>query len=114
MKEDPRIPDNLLNRITKDFLTTFKRELDKTFSKFNKLKPTYWNFYQWFDDSSGYYDSLISACKLHNFMDLFNYIKSIDIEDRYSLCVELTELLHKNEIIEEGSQDDALPVPWFA
>ena len=100
---DPKFPQEIQCRITDDFLITFKDELDKIFSDKKPSKPTYWNFYQWFDSTGGFYSALKSTCELYNFMELYNYLQDLEWHDSDILDSSLTEMLYKRGIIKEGT-----------
>ena len=100
---EPKFPEEIQCRITDSFLITFKDELDKIFADKKPAKPTYWNFYQWFDSTGGFYSALKSTCELYNFMELYNYLQSLEWYDSDILDSSLTEMLYKRGLIKEGT-----------
>lgn len=116
MEEQLKYPDGMLENITDEFLVTLKNELDTTFNYCRKpMQTTYWNFYQWFDNTTGFDQAFKATCNIHKLYELYNYRNSflnIDINIYDALGVELTEMLYKRGIIEKGDSEHALPVPW--
>jgi hypothetical protein len=98
-----KFPHEIERNITNEFLATLKDNLDETFADKMPSSPTYWNFYQWFDSTGGFYSSLKKACKTHHFMKLYKYLTGLKWYDSDILDASLTEMLYKNGIIEEGS-----------
>lgn len=112
---NPKFPEEIQSRITNEFLTTFKNCLEIIFNEhLNNLhkKPTYWNFYQWYDNSEGFNKALYTACELHNLMDLYTYRKSMELTDNEDLGVLFTAMLYEHGIIEEGCVEEAMPCPF--
>jgi hypothetical protein len=107
-------PNSIINRITDDFLETFKQELENEVREESNMpdKPTYWNYYQWFDNTNGFDKALKTACELHNLNDLYDYRSNKGHEEADILGGQITELLYKRGIIEEGNIDDAYPIPF--
>jgi hypothetical protein len=101
--DEPKYPDYIQERITNEFLTTFKEELENIFTKEKPDKPTYWNYYQWFDSTQGFETALKNACEIHNFMELYDYLQSLEWYDSDILDSELTELLYKRKLVKKGS-----------
>ena len=100
---NPRFPEEIQCRITDSFLITFKDELDRIFADKKPAKPTYWNFYQWFDSTGGFDDALKSTCELHDFMELYEYLQGLEWYDSDILDGSLTEMLYKRGIIKKGT-----------
>ena len=115
--EEVKFPDYISNRIDKVFLDLLKTELDTVFLEelclLNKT-PTYWNFYQWFDDTSGFIKALKLTCDELNFSELYEYIYSKNFSERNILGSSLTEMLYKFGVIKEGLEDDILPCPFIS
>jgi hypothetical protein len=106
--KDPTFPEDILVKITDDFLTTFKTELEKTFpTQFTDIEtPTYWNFYQWLDSTCGFYGALKASCELHNFIELYDYLQSLEWFDSDILDGSLTEMLYKRGLVEAGNVNE--------
>jgi len=116
--DEPKYPDYIREQITDEFLMTFMKELDNNFKCYKKpRRPTYWNFYQWFDNSIGFNEALEATCKLHNLNELYQYKETFfntDMDTYDELGCRITEMLYERGIIEEGDSDHAMPVPWMA
>lgn len=110
-----KFPQYIEQRITKEFLSTLKINLDielkEYLDKFKKI-PTFWNFYQWFDNSNGFNKALKNACALHNLNDLYTYRDSLELYDNEMLGGILMMMLYEKEIIQEGEFNDAMPCPF--
>lgn len=115
--EEPKYPNYIEDLITDEFLMTFIKELDETFKSYQKPKCiTYWNFYQWFDNSAGFNEAFLTSCILHNLNELYEYRESFynkDMDTYDELGCRITEMLYEKGIIEEGDSDHAMPVPWM-
>lgn len=114
-----KLPNRKLRLITKEFLQTFKIELDNIFSGESSLihipfdKRTYWNYYQNLDSSSGFYKALKITCQKHNLTKaIYEYFRNKAWYISDSLDCELTELMYKLGVIEEGSIDELNDVGW--
>lgn len=90
-------------RITDEFLTTFRDELDKLCYEQNPRKPTYWNYYQFLEGTGGFYAALETSCSIHNLDDLYWYLDKLPWYKSDRLDGSLTEMLYKRKIIEEGT-----------
>jgi len=101
--DEPKFPEYIQQRITMEFLTSFKNELEIVFEDKRPDKPTYWNYYQFLDTTCGFYSALEKACEIHDFMDLYEYLHGLEWYDSDKLDSSLTEMLYKYGIIEEGS-----------
>ena len=106
-----KFPEDIQVKITDEFLTTFKNELDNVFSKEKPNNATYWNFYQWFDSTQGFYIALEKACEIHKLRELYDYLEDIGSYFNDILAGSLTEMLYERHIVEEGSFEDAYPNP---
>ena len=111
--EQYKLPNRKLKLITKEFLQTFKIELDNVFSGESSLihipfeKRTYWNYYQNLDSTSGFYKALKTTCQRHNLNKaIYGYFRSRRWYISDYLDSELTELMYKLGVIEEGSIDE--------
>ena len=111
--EQYKLPNRKLKLITKEFLQTFKTELDYIFGGESSLihipsdKRTYWNYYKNLDYTSGFYKALKTTCQKYNLEKaVYKYFQSRPwyISDYFDS--ELTELMYKLGIIEEGSVDE--------
>lgn len=101
--DNPKFPDEIQQRITDEFLITLKDELENVFVEGKPDNPTYWNYYQWHDTTCGFYTALKIACELHNFMELYDYLKNLEWYDSDILDSSLTEMLYKRGLIKEGT-----------
>jgi len=118
--DEPKFPEEIQCRITDEFLITFKQEWDKILIKYfdilhknlHKHKATYWNFYQWFDNSCDFNKALFNACELHNLKDLYQYREDLGCYYNEPLGIRLTEMLCERGIIEEGKHEDVMPCPY--
>ena len=115
--EEVKFPDDILNKIDKVFLDLLKTELDTVFLEelclLNKT-PTYWNFYQWFDNTNGFDKALKETCEELDFQELYNYRDTKDFWEKDILGASLTEMLYKFGVIKEGLEDDILPCPFIS
>ena len=115
--EEVKFPDYISNRIDKVFLDLLKTELDTVFLEelclLNKT-TTYWNFYQWFDNTNGFDKALKNACNELNFQEIYKYRDSKDFWEKDILGASLTEMLYKFGVIKEGLEDDILPCPFIS
>lgn len=114
--ENIQFPDYIQERITDEFLITFKEELEDVFidDSIKPEHPTYWNYYQWFDRLTGFNKALKSACEIHSLNDLYEYRQSKSLDDiNEILGGRLTEMLYERGIIEEGNIDEAYPMPFI-
>ena len=117
MEEEVKFPDYILNKIDKVFLTLFKTELDTVFFeelRLLKKEPTYWNFYQWFDNTNGFNKALKSSCGELDSSELYEYRDSKDFWEKDILGASLTEMLYQHNVINEGVIDDILPCPFIS
>ena len=96
-------PKDLRLRITDEFLTIFRDELDKLSYKQCPRHPTYWNYYQFLDGTGGFYAALETSCNIHNLDDLYWYLDKLPWYKSDRLDSSLTEMLYKRKIIEKGS-----------
>ena len=115
--EEVKFPDYISNRIDKVFLDLLKTELDTVFLEelclLNKT-TTYWNFYQWLDNTNGFDKALKNACNELNFQEIYKYRDSKDFWEKDILGASLTEMLYKFGVIKEGLEDDILPCPFIS
>jgi hypothetical protein len=118
--DNQNLPVELQERITNEFLLTLKNCLDITLAEnldylhneLHKQNATFWNFYQWFDNSNGFNKALKTACKLHNLMDLYTYRETLNIYDNEIIGGILMMMLYEHGIIDEGDYNDAMPSPF--
>ena len=108
-----KLPNRKLKLITKEFLQTFKIELDNTFSVESSLihipfdKRNYWNYYQNLDSTGGFYKALKITCQKYNLEKaIYEYFQSRSWYISDYLDSELTELMYKLGVIDEGSIDE--------
>ena len=94
-------PKDIRLRITDEFLTTFKDELDKVSCK--PEHSTYWNYYQFLDGTGGFYKALEESCEIHNLDDLYWYLDKLPYYKSDKLDSSLTEMLYKRRIIKKGT-----------
>jgi len=113
-----QFPEEIQQCITNEFLSTLKVNLDVMLSKEldnlrNNLhkQPTFWNFYQWFDNSNGFNKALKIACKSHDLMELYTYRESMELDENEMLGGIIIMMLFEQGIIKEGDYDDAMPCP---
>ena len=111
--DDIRVYKKLPNRkkklLTNDFLTTFKDELIKVFSKeYEDLtKETYWSFYAYIEECCGFDEALKIACKKHNLTKaIYEYGGRMQWYEYDVFASDLTRLMIEKGIIEEGEIDD--------
>lgn len=111
--DDIRVYKKLPNRkkklLTNEFLTTFKDELIKVFSKeYEDLtKETYWSFYSYLGESCGFDEALKIACKKHNLTKaIYEYGRRMQWYEYDAFSDDLTRLMVEKGIIEEGKIDD--------
>lgn len=110
-KFDYKLPKRKKNLMTKEFLQTFKQELDNVFNKENDYQPlenrNYWNTYQYMESTCGFYDALKSACMKHNLTKaIYEYACKMPYYDSDLFDSELTLLMVERGIIEEGNIDE--------
>lgn len=96
-------PKEIQSRITKEFLITFRDELDKVFYEQKPRYPTYWNHYQFLDNNGGFYDALETSCEIHNLNELDWYMNQSPWYISDKLGGRLTEMLYERKIIEKGT-----------
>lgn len=109
-----QFPKSIRKRITNEFLQTFKEQLELAEKDESTMPehPTYWNYYQWFDNTCGFDKALKIACELHSLNDLYEYRDKSGYPNSDVLGGQITELLYKRGIINEGSIDDPYPMPF--
>ena len=111
--DDIRVYKKLPNRkkklLTNEFLTTFKDELIKVFSKeYEDLtKETYWSFYAYIEECCGFDEALKIACEKHNLTKaIYEYGRRMQWYEYDVFSGDLTKLMVEKGIIEEGEIDD--------
>lgn len=111
--EQYKLPKRKLKLITKEFLQTFKTELDYIFGGESSLvhipsdKRTYWNYYQNLDSTGGFYRALKITCQKYNLgKAIYEYFQSKPWYISDCLDSELTELMYKLGVIDEGNVDE--------
>jgi hypothetical protein len=105
-------PENIQQKITDEFLMTFKTELDKILIGRLPDNPTYMD-YQWFDNTDDYfYPALKTTCSIHNTMELYEYLQNLGCYYNEALGGKLTEMLYERNIIEKGKLEDIYPDPF--
>lgn len=107
---DYKIPKRKKNLMTKEFLQTFKDEIDNVFSGENypEVKQrNYWNFYFNLENTGGFYEALKLACKKYNLVKaIYMYACKMPWHDSDLFDDELVSLMIKHGIIEEGKIED--------
>lgn len=103
-----RLPNKKKWLLTDAFLTTFKEELDKIFEfKIEDKNPTYWNHYCWLDGTCGFYEALKITSEKHNVKKaIYEYACRLPWYHSDIFNGELTRMMCKRGIIEEGSVDE--------
>ncbi len=105
-----KLPKRKRNLITKEFLQTFKQELDNIFNKDEYVpieKRNYWNTYQLLESTGGFYEALKSACIKHNLTKaIYKYSSKMPWYDSDIFDDELLLLMVERGVIEEGSVDE--------
>ena len=102
-----RLPNKKKWLLTDEFLTTFKEELDIVFKIKPEENPTYWNTYMWLDSTSGFYAALKKTSEKYNVKKaIYEYACKLPWYDSDFFDSELTEMMYKRGIIEEGSPDE--------
>ena len=102
-----RLPNKKKWLLTKEFLTTFKEELDKVFGIKGEENPTYWNTYAGLDGTSGFYTALEVASEKHNVKKaIYEYASKMPwyLADQFDS--ELTIMMYQKGVIEEGSVEE--------
>lgn len=100
-----RLPNKKKWLLTDEFLITFKEELDKIFKPDDNA--TYWNHYSWLDSTSGFYDALKITSEKYNVKKaIYEYACKLPWYDSDFFDSELTEMMYKKGIIEEGKPDE--------
>lgn len=110
-KFDYKLPKRKKNLMTKEFLQTFKQELDNVFNKEDDYQPlekrNYWNTYQYMEGTGGFYKALKTACAKHNLTKaIYEYVCKMPWYDSDTFDSELTLLMVERGIIEEGSVEE--------
>jgi hypothetical protein len=102
---DYKLPKRKKNLITKEFLQTFKQELDDVFNDKPKVKQcNYWNFYTHIENTSGFYKALLNTCEKHNLTKaIYIYACKLHWYDSDMFDSELVLLMVKYGVIEEGN-----------
>ncbi len=107
---DYKLPKRKKNLITKEFLQTFKQELDDVFNKENYLpieERNYWNTYQYLESTGGFYKALKTTCKKHNLTKaIYEYVCKMPYYDSDLFDSDLTLLMVERGVIEEGNIDE--------
>jgi len=106
-----KLPNRKRNLLTNEFLQDFKTELLSTFSsdiKNMKLsKINYYTFYQAIESTCGFGEALRKVCKKHNITNaIYRYSGGLDYYSNDDFDSEITILMYKNGIIEEGNYKD--------
>jgi len=103
-KFDYKLPKRKKNLMTKEFLQTFKEELDNVFNKDNYPEVrNYWNFYFHMEGTCGFYEALKSACIKHNLTKaIYEYVCKMPYYDGDLFDDELVWLMVERGIIKEG------------
>lgn len=99
-----KLPKRKKNLMTKNFLQTFKEELDNVFNKDNYPEVrNYWNFYFHMEGTCGFYEALKSACIKHNLTKaIYEYVCKMPYYDGDLFDDELVWLMVERGIIKEG------------
>jgi AAA15 family ATPase/GTPase len=109
-----KIPNRKKKLLTKEFLQTFKNELDKVFheddNEADLSKRNYINAYQHIESTSGFEKALQIACEKHNLTKaIYDYQNKLQWYDSDLFDGELMDIMLEKSIIEEGSPSES----WY-
>lgn len=103
-----KLPKRKKNLMTKEFLQTFKQELDNVFNKeddYQSLeKRNYWNTYQYMEGTCGFYEALKLTCEKYDLTKaIYKYACKMPYYDSDWFDSEVTLLMVKLDVIKEGN-----------
>lgn len=104
-----KIPNRKKKLLTKEFLETFKDELDKIFYKgeIDPSKRNYMNTYQHVESTVGFGKALRIACEKYNLVKaIYNYEDKLPWYDSDLFDSEIMDIMIEKDVIKEGSLDE--------
>lgn len=102
-----KLPNRKKWLLTDDFLKTFKEELDRIFKLKEEERHTYWSTYAHFDSTGGFYEALKNTSEKHNVKKaIYEYACKLPWYKGDLFDSELTIMMYKRGIIEEGSPEE--------
>jgi hypothetical protein len=103
-----KIPNRKKKLLTKEFLKTFKDELDKVFHDGNEInldKRNYINTYQHMEDTIGFEEALKTTCEEYNLVKaIYEYGNNLLYDSDFDN--EIMNVMIKKGVIKEGSLSD--------
>jgi len=101
------LPKRKRNLMTKEFLETFKKELDNVFYRIDDYQPleqrNYWNTYQYMEGNGGFNEAFKTTCKKHNLMKaIYSYNQHMSWYDGDIFDGEITKLMVERGVIQKG------------
>lgn len=104
---DYKIPNRKKWLLTDSFLQTFKNELDTIFKINLEDNPNYWNTYNYFEGTGGFYKALeITSKKFNVTKAIYEYASKMPWYHSDLFDAELTVMMYKRNIIEEGNVEE--------
>ncbi|MDF2879603.1 MAG: hypothetical protein K0R54_160 [Clostridiaceae bacterium] len=112
-----KLPKRKKNLLTKEFLQTFKQELDAVFNKKNDYeeldKRNYWNTYQYMEGTCGFYKALKIACAKHNLTKaIYDYACKMPYYDSDLFDDDIVLLMVEFGVIEEGTIEEIWDIDY--
>lgn len=99
-----QIPNNFKEMLTKDFLMTFKQELDKVFNI--ETTGTLWSTYLKLEGTTGWHEAFTQTCEKHKSDKLYNYYNILDWVESDQFDDQIGDLMCKYNVIEEGNPSE--------